>query len=142
MTVLDDRTERLLQLRLPRDYQALQRQYTVRYDSEKRLLRLSDIGLPDGWDPRTTWVQIKLPPHFPASAPRWLFPGDLRYESRIPRHLLTKGNWLVRGTLGDPFIYWPPHWDPDRSTVTAETDRALSELTAVDGSRTRRSDNA
>lgn len=130
--MLDERVQRLLQLRLPGEYQALQRQYTVSYDPEERLIHLDEIELPDGWAPNVVTVKIKLPPHFPHGGPRWLFPGELRYDGRIPRHLLTKSHWLIRGTLGDPFIYWPPHWNPGRSTVSKETDRALTELVAVD----------
>lgn len=128
--MIDNRSQRRLRVLAPRDYRGLEQQYTVRYDHDDRAVVLGDVDLPDDWEPERIAVVIKLPRHYPDAGPRWEFPGTIRRDGTVPRHLLISGNWLIRGTLGDPWIYWPPQWDAEESDLVNETDRALSELTA------------
>lgn len=133
--MIEERSGQRPRVLVPGDYRGLERRYTVRYDHDDRAVILTDVDLPEDWEPQRIAVAIKLPRHYPDAGPRWEFPGTIRHDGTVPRHLLVAGNWLVRGTLGDPWIYWPPDWNPEASTLVEETDRALSELTADCASR-------
>lgn len=109
---------------------ALERRYPVRYEADQRAVHVDDVELPDGWTPRTVTVTLKLPSTYPQAAPRAVIPGTVRYHGRVPRRLLSSGRWLVRGQLGDPFIYWPP-WDRHTSTLASVVDAMVNDLAAV-----------
>lgn len=121
---------------LAREIRELGRHYRARFDADERTINLDGINLPSGWSPRTITVRVELPAHWPQTAPRLVFPWNLRYEKRVPRHLLNSGQWLVRGgQLGDPFIYWPAQWDPQTSTLNGVIDTALADLTRPESTR-------
>ena len=133
------RTHRVLGALLRREHRALQREYSVRCVDE-RTIQLEAIELPSGWTPTEITVRIDIPTEYPRAAPHWRFPGIIRYQGRVPRHLLTSGQWLVRGTLGDPFIWWPATWNPHRSTIRGTTDQALADLLTLDERETEETD--
>ena len=128
----ENRTHRVLQALLRREYRALQREYDVRPASEDRTIVLENIELPEGWTPETIDIRIDLAEQHPQSPPKWVLPGTLRYDGRVPRHLLNSGQWLVRGQLGDDIIYWPARWDPARSRLRQTTDVMLADLLTAD----------
>lgn len=124
----DDRMHRVLRALLNREYRALQREYEVRPAADTQTIVLENVELPDKWTPRTIDIRINLGEHHPQNPPKWRLPGELRFDGRVPRHLLNSGQWMVRGTLGDDIIYWPASWNPARSSLRQETDVMLADL--------------
>jgi hypothetical protein len=107
----------------------LDARYSVTYDAADRTVVVEDVGLPPGYTPRTVTVRLTLPAAYPQAAPRAELPWDLRYQGRVPRHLLASGQWLVRGYLGDPLIFFPAVWDQSDSLRTV-VDAVLDDLAA------------
>jgi hypothetical protein len=128
----DSRMHRVLRALLHREHRALQRDYDVRPSADQRTIVIEDIELPEGWRPRTIDVRIELSEHHPRNPPKWVLPGELRLHGRVPRHILSSGQWLARGQLGDPIIYWPADWDPAQSSLREETDVMLADLLTAD----------
>lgn len=122
---------RVLTALLNREHRALQREYDVR-PVDKQTIVLENIELPEGWTPRTIDARIELAEHHPESPPKWVLPGEIRHDGRVPRHLLNSGQWLVRGQLGDNIIYWPQNWDGTRHRLKMATDMMLADLLTVD----------
>jgi hypothetical protein len=107
----------------------LDQQYTVTYDAADRTVVVADVAVPQGYTPRRVTVRLTLPAGYPQAAPRAELPWDLRYQGRVPRHLLASGQWLVRGYLGDPVIFFPAAWDQSDSLRTV-VDAVLDDLAA------------
>ena len=126
---MDDKLHPVAPARLDREIRDLEKHYHAWCDAGERVICIDGMTLPEGWSPRPITVRIDLPDHWPQTAPRLVFPWNLRYERRVPRHLLNSGQWLVRGTLGDPFLYWPAEWDRQTSTLRDVIDTALTDLT-------------
>jgi len=108
------------------DLAALEHRYTVTYDAGDRTVSVEDLPLPDGYTPPRITVRLRLPAAYPQAAPRAELPWDLRYQGRVPRHLLSSGQWLVRGHLGDPIIFFPTWNQHDRLGAVIEA--VLEEL--------------
>ncbi|USZ68533.1 hypothetical protein NGM10_02045 [Halorussus salilacus] len=128
----DRRMHRVLRALLHREHRALQREYDVRPAADEQTIVLDAVELPEGWEPRTIDIRIELSEHHPRNPPKWVLPGELRLNGRVPRHILSSGHWLARGQLGDPIIYWPTDWDPARSSLRQETDVMLADLLTAD----------
>ena len=128
----DERIHRVLEALLQNEYRALQRDYDVRPATDNRTIVLENVELEEGWTPDTIDITIELAEQHPQSPPKWRLPGMLRYNGKVPRHLLTSGQWLVRGHLGDDIVYWPASWNPARSRLGQTTDVMLADLLTVD----------
>lgn len=94
--------------RLQRELTALERRFEVHHEHADRTITVENVGLPDGFSPRTVTVRIELPEQWPAASPRLKLPWTIRFDDAVPRPWLTSGRWLIRaGHLGDPFVYYP-----------------------------------
>ena len=126
---MDDQSHPVASVRLDREVRNLEQRYRTWFDRGERTIVLDEISLPEGWTPQPITVRIDLPDHWPRTAPRLVFPWNLRYKRCVPSYLLNSGQWLVRGTLGDPFIFWPADWDPQTTTLRNVVETALTDLT-------------
>lgn len=117
------------QQRLEIELAALAEDYEVRYDAAERTILVENVALAAGWTPRVVTVEIRFSEHFPATAPRVLFPGLLRCHGVVPHPLLVSGQYLVRGQLGDPIVYYP-QWRPEQSTLKTVVETVLADLAA------------
>lgn len=108
---------------------ALEDQYTVQYEAAEQTVVVEDVAMPQGYTPEVLTVRLCLPAGYPQTAPRAELPWNLRYQGRVPRHLLVSGQWLVRGQLGDPFVFFPTEWDQG-DTLRTVLDAVLDELAA------------